>query len=451
MATMIPYRNTPRGIGADGTPDVPSTYEVVKLDCISQSGAVFDISPIVVSMTITEELYSPIIVLNLRIRDNINFFEDFAINGQERIEVKLKRFRSKGESTEIDLSFNVKEYPNFQKTAAEPNIQEYNVIAVSEFAYKSMLSRISRSVKGNPIDNISKIFVDDLGVQTNVKGVCVSTFDGIVTIQSPLKAVEWLRTKAFDYASAPFFVYSCISSPNIQIASLSDLWAGPVFRTFQYRQHIANVPGTENFFNENAIRVLDMNSSMKLDKLRQATNGGFANKTTVTDYATKTFTEIVFDYSNDDAVKFLSPNKTPAFSAASLFDFGAKKSSSFSLNNLGDASITNLSTNSSANYKGNSNASGVIETNISRAKSYYANLEGVSHNIQVYGDFDLNPGTHIKIEIPKAVNVDSYDIRMGGSPGELDKSLSGDYLVAVAAHSFKDGLYSCKIKIIKDA
>jgi hypothetical protein len=66
----------------------------------------------------------------------------------------------------------------------------------------------------------------------------------------------------------------------------------------------------------------------------------------------------------------------------------------------------------------------------------------------VYGDFDLNPGRRITIEIPKSVNQGDY---AGASGDELDRSMSGDYIVAVVAHSFTNGVYTSKVKIIKDA
>jgi hypothetical protein len=454
MDNKIQYRNTPRGVDAEGDATVPSAYTVKQFSCINSEGRSFDISPLVVSFTITEELFSPVIVLNLKMRDTINFFEDFALIGQERIIVHLERLnkKEKGKVKRLKMSFAVKEYPNYTKTAAEPNVQEYNIIAVSEFAYSSMLQRLSRSVKGNPIDGIKKIFNDDLNISFENKSVCASTFDGIITIQSPLKAIEWLRSKAFDSSGAPFFVYSTVSSDKVVASSLSDLWSNKndVFRTYQYRQLIHNRVGTEEFYAENATRVLNMRSNIKLDKLVQATKGGFASKTNVTDVTGKTFTEIVFDYSKDSVVSSNRIDmKSPFQSAKSLF-VGNKSSGGKSLSDLSDASITNLSANSAANYQGNQNSSsGPMRDNISRAKSYYANLDAVTHTIVVYGEFELNPGKKIRLEIPKAVDMGRYSRK--DSDDILDKSMSGVYLIAVAAHSFNEGIYTSRLQIIKDS
>lgn len=453
------FRNTPRGIGADNVADIPSAFKIVKFDCINENGAVFDLAPLVISFTITEELFSPVLVLNLKIRDTINFFEDFALSGQEQINIELERFAKKdNQRIVMKQSFFVKEYPNYQKTASEPNVQEYNIIAVSEFAYKSMFMSISRSVKGDPLNNIHKIFSEDLGLgQKSFKRTgemrCASTFDGVITIQTPLKAVEWLRSKSFDEAGAPFFVYSTIEKDGINAASLTALCSqkNPVMRNYEYRQTFGNKPGTPDAYAENVTRILDMRSNIKLDKLKQSTEGAFASKTNVTDVSGKQFSSQIFDYTKDDKIgKNRLNNKTAPFSLLKKINFGPKTSGAKSLNMMSDASISNIAANTAANFGGDQNStSGPVRDNIAKAKSFLANHDAISHQIQVYGDFSLNPGKKINIKIPKAVNMDSY----GGEddPDAFDKSLSGDYIIAVAAHTFSEGIYTAKLKIIKDA
>jgi hypothetical protein len=222
-----------------------------------------------------------------------------------------------------------------------------------------------------------------------------------------------------------------------------------VFRNYQYKQLLHNTIGSEYFFAENATRLLDMKSNIKLDKLTQASQGGFASKTNITDIVGKTFTQTVFDYSKDTAVSTNKLDFKEAFSFKKNLNIGAKSTGGKSLSDLADASISNISVNSQANYQGNPNSSsGPVQDNISRAKSYYANFEAVSHQIAVYGDFFLNPGKKINIEIPKSINMDSY---AGDDTTIIDKSLSGDYIISVAAHTFSDGIYMSKLKIIKDA
>jgi hypothetical protein len=451
----FPHPNTPRGVGADGNAIVPSAYSIKKFLCKNSAGAEFDITQLVTSFTITEELFSPVIVLNINIRDNINFFEDFALSGEETIFLDIEREaeRERGGTSLIRLEFAVKEYPNYQKLADEPNVQEYNIVAVSPFAYSSMLNRISRSVKGNPLDAISKILKDDLSQKIDLKSPCVTSFDGIITIQSPLKAVEWLKGKCFDSSGSPFFIFSTISSDRISIQSLADMWSSRngVFRKYQYRQFIQNKTGTPEFYDENRTRILDMKSNIKLDKLTQAMKGGFSSTTRINDLANKTYLERIFDYTKDEVVSKTRLDLKSLFSDSRGISFGLLSGGLKSINSFVSSSISNIFTNSTANDGNPNSTSGPIADNIARAKSYYANMDAVTHTIIVYGDFNLNPGKKIYIEVPKAIDIAAYEKAKKSTTEKIDKALSGNYIVAVVAHTFKEGMYTAKVQIIKDA
>jgi hypothetical protein len=159
----IPSQNTPKGLIGDAA-QTPSSYRVETFLITNRDGETYDIRNLVISFTITEEIFSPIIVLNARFRDNINFFEDFGVSGQEIVRIKLKKIDGTEKlddddrTSYIELTLTVKEYPNYKKSTETLDAQEYNMIAISEFAYLSALQRISRSVHGNPSENIKKIF-----------------------------------------------------------------------------------------------------------------------------------------------------------------------------------------------------------------------------------------------------------------------------------------------------
>ena len=451
-------RNTPKGVDTNSAV-IPSAYVVDSLEIRNQYGQVKDMTTLVTSFTITEELFSPVIVLNAAIRDTINFFEDFSLNGQETLRVKLTKTDTANvdaRSRKIDMVFTVKEYPNYEKSVSSLGSQEYNLIAVSDYAYLSMLQRISRSVKGNPIDNIQNIFSKDLNVKRfNVPKLnpCITTFDGVITIQSPLKAIEWLRTKAYDAKGSPFFVYNNILDNKIICRSWFDMISARLYPSddlpYKYSQYLLTQPGTAASYSENISRILNMKSNIKLDKLSQATSGGFANKIEVTDYSKKTFIQKLFNIDTDSRIekdrlkRQRDIRDTTVYGSA--MKFLTKGGAIKNLTSMNDASISKLSTNTNSNSSGAPNVSGVYEQQLGAAKSYLANMESMSHEVVVYGDFKLNPGSKIRIEVPRSDthNNDQSSI-------ELDESLSGEYIVAVAVHNFSEGIYTTRIKIIRD-
>ena len=448
-------RNTPKGISStDNSATIPSAYLVKALSIKNSKGMTVDMQSLITSFTITEELFSPVIVFNARIRDNVNFFEDFAISGQEIINVQLQKTDTKnGSAREVNLNFTVKEYPNYEKTPNSISVQEYNLIAVSDYSYLSMLKRISRSVKGNVAENIQKIFEKDLNVTKVLHmGKCTTAFDGVITIQSPLKAVEWLRQKAYDADGAPFFVYNTISSGFVLINSLTKMIKSPLYSTYHYHQFLRNSPENPESYAEAMSKILSMRSNIKLDKLKQATEGGFANKTEVTDYAKKSFMSKIFNLSKDKNVSANKLSASSGYGEAMNFFTNGKTAKAENFTTSPNASRTLLSTNSSANSSGKPGSAEIMSESLGRAKSYLANMQSMNHEIEVFGDFRLNPGRKIKIEIPKSTDISEYNSNINkANTEELDAALSGEYIVAVAVHSFKEGIYKSRLKIIKDS
>jgi len=453
-------RNTPKGaINENEYQNVPGTFFIQQMLIQNQKGVVVDLRPLVTSFTLTEELFSPVIMFNARIRDNINFFEDFAISGQEIIHLILHKpiynsIRGKMESIKVDIKFLVKEYPNYVKTP-QSSIQEYDLVAISDFAYLSLLKRISRSVKGNVVDNIVKIFEKDLNVKTTVVlQPCTSSFDGVLVIQSPLKAIEWLRKKAYDADNSPFFVFPRLGQPNIIITSLANLFRKKEYKEYYYRPHAnGTVPNTRDAFNESMTKIINIKSNIKLDKLKQANEGAFASKTVITDYAKKSFFEKIFNRDKDIKLNKNKLIENSPWGKTLNFIINGITSKPESLTNIPDASRTTVSTNSNSNSSGNPNSSTLLSENLGHLKSYLSNIDSVNHQIEVYGDFKLNPGRKIKINIPKSCNLEQYKKKVNThleGDNDVDKALSGTYLVAVSVHTFSDGVYKTSAKIMKD-
>jgi hypothetical protein len=202
-------------------------------------------------------------------------------------------------------------------------------------------------------------------------------------------------------------------------------------------------------------RILSMTSNIRLDKLAQATSGGFANKVQITDFGVKTFTEKIFGIDRDKIVmdnrlkRSEDSFKYTEWGKAFGFLSGSDKSTtnSLDLSKLSNASISQIST-----LAGSANASSVYESNLATDKSYLANMQSETHEIVLYGDFRLNPGRKIAIKIPKSANIQEYNEKINPKQTyeDIDLRLSGDYIVAVAVHTFQSGVYTTRAKIIRD-
>jgi hypothetical protein len=456
----VPSANTPKATTADGKYTIPSAYEFREFQLQNSYGDKYNIASYVIGLDLVEELYSPTVVAKIFIRDNDNFFENARLNGQEIITFNIRKYFGT-EYEDLSATFVVKEYPDFSKTAESLNVQEYSIVAVSTYSYLSRLQQISRSVSGNPVDLIQKIFSSDLAYPNFNNEVnthpCTTVFKGVITRRTPLQAVKWLKDKAYDENKTPFFVYSTISDPRVAIRSWTSI-VDPLNRfypsedqPYRIRPYSQRQPGTQEALKEARMKILSMKSSISLDKLSAAANGGFGNTMNIIDYSNRVFQQKKF---------------TPAEAGVELSDDGSLKGSVEDASDDGFAFLKHLGIDTqkftsminasdydlhlpipSGESGSNARNSAEIKAEYSQSDRHYrSNLESVSHEISLYGDFKLNPAKKIRIEIPKAVDPK----KLGPTETVLDLSLSGTYVVAVSVHSFRNGVYTSRLKLIKD-
>lgn len=441
VKTAEPSRNTPKG--DESNVYVPGNFKIITMALANASDKNYDIRNLVDSFSITEELFSPAVTFTATIRDTVNFFETFPIVGQERLIVNIKKINpTTGESEgQINHTFYIKEYPNFVRTLDFPATQIYTLVAVSDFAYRGSLFTICRSIKGNSVDNITKILKDDLGIKTvetdSGSTKCKSDFEGIITIQTPLKAAEWLRSRSFDSDGSPFFMYNRLSSKStVCLHSWKYLSKKDVYKEYVYRQLIKEKPGSAEAYTAETSRILSMKSNLKLDRLDLAKQGAYASRLNVTDYASKAFYNREYDSTDGKTTKEEFKSLWYDVSTSK----GKKKKK---LNELPTASISGIQVNTAKTdgAKGNSVTAALLD-NALYAKSFLANMNSANHEISVYGDTKLNPGVKIKLKIPKADREADTDT--------VDESLSGEYIISVSSHTFIEGIYINRLKLIKN-
>jgi hypothetical protein len=443
-----PGRNTPRG-GVDNVDNVPGNFQVISLTLQnSKGGSAKDIRNLIDSFSITEELFSPVVTFTATIRDTERFFETFPIVGQERLVVNIKKT---DDNTNIRHIFYVKEYPNFERTLDFPSVQIYTIVAISQFAYTSNLFTICRAIKGNVVDNIKKIFTDDLNLNNVVSESsgdtkCKSEFEGVITIQNPLKAAEWLRSRAFDADGSPFFMYSKISSKqssSIYLHSWKYISKTDIYKRYYYRQFIKGEPGSEDVYIQEMSRILTMKSNLKLDRLGLAKQGAYASRLNVTDYAAKAFYTRDYDSTATDGVISSSSNANTGWKSLYYKVSTPKGKKTKQLHELPTASISAIQINTAKTdgSKGNSTTAALLE-NALFAKSFLANMTEANHEISVYGDPQLNPGVKIHLTIPQNIR--------DATTATVDESMSGEYIITVSSHTFIDGIYINRLKLVKN-
>ena len=430
----------------------PSAYRLDTVDLethVIQAGErkIFDIKNFVTDFTITESIYSLSLQLSMNIKENTNLLEFAKLTGQEKIRVRLARTAvgSKDEEN-IDLTFIVTEYPVFGRF--DSHTQVYSIRGISEFAFVGKLKSISKSIKGPVTELIQKILVEDLNV--NVEDIFLSEsksdlIKAVIPYMSPVDAVNWLLRRAFDDNDKPFYCYQTFSG-QIRIESQSDFAEKENYRTFRDGKFYTNDVQGKDDYQEKLERILSIASDLKMSKFVSSLGGAFGSTTVSLDISNKTVAYDSFNYSNDfkrDGT--LNEGKT----LSNNFIFEEQK------NNLGRYSLARIfyiPTNSS-NLDSDKNIGYNSPTqfgSINRVQSAVENLDTITHDMTVFGDFNLNPGKPVEIILPKSIDPGA---NVSNTQSTVDKGedllLSGRYLLSAVVHKFAEQYY-CSVRVKTD-
>lgn len=448
---MARSRNQRTNFGAEKSL-TPGAYNINKIVLTTHYGESYHIENITVKLTLTESLYSPNIVAQIGIKDTANFFESTPLIGQEKIRIVVStnpNSTGKAKAKKIELDFIVTEYPLYA-SAVEEHTNVYNIACVSDHAYYSRLSKISRSFTNTTDQEIKKIITEDLGfTDFEVNGTPISRMKGIIRWQTPLEAAEWLRTKTYDEAFSPFFLYHSLDN-KIRLSSLHNLMTAEEYHTYRDEREFSFLPYSEEDYDQRVSRILDVASNLKLGKVYQGANGGWASENNYLDYSYKTYTKYDYNYEDDFNQGLTLNQKTPL---STQFDINGE-----TLNLMPKSHLEHVSVNNLSYGEQDLNYNKLKENTNGKTRAIEEALETVSHDIKLFGDFDLNPGTVVNLKFPKAVDpaiMKELLAKARHKPKNArdlyDQHLSGRHLITSVNHMFEDGEYFVEARVKKDS
>ena len=434
----------------------PDAVILEKVELVNHTGQVKDISDLVTEVIIQESIYMPALLFEMTVLDSVNFFEDFQLIGQEKIIIEFQKKPLGDDEFQIfDFTFMLTEYPAFVKSM-NSTVQTYIIRGTTPFAYMSKFKKISRQYREATSLEIIRIINTDLehdGGYLSL-GEESSEHRGIFNVQEPLKAAEFLRKNTYDENGAPFFLYQTFDK-KVRFVSYSHLISdkNEVYETYRNMKGFNSDVGEKNDYIQRAKRILKLNSNLNLSKMFQATDGAFASRNFSLDYSNKTFNQNIYNYYSDTAqTRENTLGKKPSLSTQS--GLGSQNDT---LNLLPDSHVEYLSVNSDS-YSGLKNYTGNLSKNIHRLNSYNTLFSTISHTIELAGDFYLNAGRKITLELPKSIDQEIYNKWKGGDVNNLthtDEHLSGDYIIVSVIHTFTVGTaacsHNCSIEVNKDS
>ena len=419
---------------------IPGAYKIKKVELFNHADEVFEIQNVITKLTITESIYSNTLICKISVRDSNNLIEEFPLIGQERVKIKFGVRGQDGTDKEINLEFYITEYPLYGRLR-EKHVQAFSFSGISKHAYISRFKKISRSVSGLTSDEISNILSNDLSVENFVlNNPPISKFKGIINTQTPLNAAEWLRKKTFDDKQAPYYLFQSLNG-DVNLLSHTELIEQDSYFDYYSTRDFNYAPNSEDDYLQRKHRILEISSDLKLGKIFQAIDGAYASENFYLDVGNKTFTSTEFSYSLESN----SLGKKAPISTDFL---------------IGDDTIDKTFQSHHEYVSTNAFAFGDIDKNYNEmkkesggiTKAFVENLETMTHDLKLFGDFDLNAGKVIDVKLPRAIEPSiQKDVLKKSNDGYIDEYLSGKYLVTSAIHTFENGEYFTQVKVKRDS
>lgn len=437
----------------------PAAYRINKIILTNHGGRQIDIAGLVTDFFITESIYSPFLALEMNIRDDVNFVEEYQISGQEKILVSFSKneyqediFPDEGYLDEVTIehTFVVTEYPVYAK-ASNNRSQALVLRGVSPHAYLSKFKKVSRAYNDSAINIIKNILINDLGYDESkmiISGAASPQMKVIIPYLDPLDAIAWILRRSFDENSGPIFCYETLSD-KLLIQSYSNFVStnnGP-HREYKEGKFFTSelLDDHTQAYLQMSSRILNLSSNIQLSKFIPGSQGAYSSKTQYTDISKKTYSNDIFDYYSE------FPSMVWADQGKAISSKFKVNENELSLNEYDEAKLNFIPLNTLAFGKYSNYHQSTTGNSLNKAISYIENLDSIIHEIQLYGDALMRSGKCVNLQLVKAMDpdVDMREDKARGDPSK-DEFLSGRYIVSGIKHSFGNE-YVMQIRVKKDS
>ena len=392
----------------------PSSYTLKKAEIFpSNQTEPVDIRQMIMKMEFIESIGRPYIECTAFLQDAGNFLSTLKLNGNEKVSFTIGR-KKQADSETLDenqkweLELQVMDLYGYSRMSASK--QFYTLKMVSPWLMANNAKQVVNAFEGTIASNIEKLLKNNLGIERieKINTSSKTPVKGIYPSMKPMQAALWLLNSCYE-ESMPFFLYETCKK-GVYLDSLKSMFEKEVSHTFELKPFIGNKPGTTEYYDELAKKIIKFSSPINYSQFSNVQKGVYASKVEMIDIFNKKF--IVNEYRYKDNEKL---NKFQPFSNND--DFGGIK-----LNETVNAKSYYISLNDGAFE--DSNIHTPLNNTIMKGEAQYEALSTNTMNIEILGDFGLEVGNIVQVDVSKASSAAQMD-----EAKMIDKYLSGKYLV----------------------
>jgi len=401
----------------------PGTVEIHSAWIINSFNKV-DVRQIISSMNIYEDISSPFITGSIVLSDTNNLLSQMKFRGEERLILELKT-----PLLEIERvgNFHLFKLEDRENLAQKDLIYRLHFISIEAFTDQN--KRISQTFRGrisDTVENICKkglLTGKDVHVEpTGNNEVHTSNF------WTPIQNIHYLTKKAINNKNNSNYLFF-ETEEGFVFSSLDTLFKLPVHQQFIKGQHSRSTDPSEDPMVE-YMKVLDMSIPDFYDYIGNHNNGLYGGALYVTDIEKKQIDFLKYK-AKDEYHKSGKLNK-----GEHIFD---SVEEAFNVESVVKSKVTHsdLYENKASDY----------DNRETRRNSLLSQLELIKTNIKVFGRCDYTVGRIVELKVFLEKQVDEKTME----EDEIDKILSGRYLVSAINHEITNKSHYTFLELIKDS
>ena len=428
--------------------------ELKQLTLVSRSGQVFDISELMLEISIYQNLYDKNLTCEIVVSDASGLNDYLKPSGKDvgglaGSELILIQYRTPTEGVSFKKHVFVVNSVDDRKRVDEK--QEVFVLeGVSLEAFATIDKKISRSYggdQGNTIENMMRSLLKEFyqseaikGTYTNIssmnmnikKSFTVDHTHGVHKFVIPnytvSSTIDFFRTEANADNIAAYFVFY-EDSNGFHFRNMAELVAQDIKATYQYEPSNykeggkkADAPFTDAF------KIIDFDVEKDADMLENMVTGMYGAKTILVDTLRKKKIERNFSYEKvGDKFVTLNGYKVPGNSSSTAYvDLMTTRFQHDQLDIFNDEGVRPKSSERSLAYK----------------RSYSKHLSNKVLEVSLHGNSELNVGDVIWLSFPVASTTEDAQ--------REDKYMTGKHLITSLRHKFNGEQHVTVVTCIKD-
>ena len=414
-----------------------------------------DIKPSIVTMEITEDIFTNALVGNIVVYDSQDIRTVLPITGLEKLELAFHTPGMPGLNAVREEGFPLHIYKieGIAQDEINAQAQYYKIFFTSSEAYYNSFNRVSQAFTGPIEDSIEtilrskdylnskkKLFIEP--TKTNTKFVIPNL--------KPFSAINFLSQSAIAglYNNAGYLFYETFYGYHFRsIESLLAL-GGAVARPskFKYNYQIANTPGEVKDVANDLKNVIAYDFERPANVLYNINEGMYANRLILHDSFYKTVHTYDFDYMSSFGDYFHTEhedgNKSKTKTTLPLTKFEDTDK------DFGQQANAKLMVYCDNQKIHNDYEFPPLKDTVQNALSQRLQLRNVNLSLHVYGNTLLHAGDIINFDLPLMRPVSGTNVQQRSNP-----QWSGRYLIMAIKHtiSIPDNRHEMTLKCMKDA